>query len=331
MKYLRESLLFVLLLAVLEISGQPTVMKGGILRDTTFNLFGTFKKEIKYRPYIHIPDTVLPEGVADSDYIGYYTPVAGHTLQLRVFRPDNDSVYPALLMVHGGGWSSGSPSMQVPMAQRIARCGYVAIPVEYRLSPEALYPAAVYDLKEAVKWVRKNARQYRVDPHRIAISGCSAGGQLATLVGTTNGRLEYENKRKRKEVSSDVQAIVNIDGSVDFTEATSARNASEQFAKGRVPASVKWLGGTLETNPANWVAASPLFQVSAHSVPICFINSSIPRFHDGRDEMRRQLDAYGIYSEVTEWDDTPHPFWLFDPWIEPTVEVAVRFLDKIFK
>ena len=61
-----------------------------------------------------------------------------------------------------------------------------------------------------------------------------------------------------------------------------------------------------------------------------FINSALPRFHAGRDDLIRLLDRQGIYSEVHTFPDTPHPFWLFHPWFEPTAEYTIAFLDKVF-
>jgi BD-FAE len=84
--------------------------------------------------------------------------------------------------------------------------------VEYRLSPEALYPAAVNDVKAAVRWMRAHATEYRIDTTRIAVSGCSAGGQIAALVGTTNGEKHFEGIGSNADRSSLVQAIIDMDG-----------------------------------------------------------------------------------------------------------------------
>lgn len=301
-----------------------------IPRDTSFTVYSAYTKELKKRPYIGIAKPQLPENVKAIENIPYSNPSPNRNLNLNIYRPDDECRYPALLMVHGGGWSSGSLSMQIPMAQQIAAKGYVTIPVEYRLSPEALYPASVYDLKTAVRWVRANAEEYGIDTTKIAISGCSSGGHLAMLIGMTNFQAVYEGNGEYAEYQSNVHAVINIDGISDFStdELDAAR---ESLSKNKIPASIKWLGATYEEDKNRWEEASPVNNITADSAPVCFINSSIPRFHGGRDEAIQKLSAYNIYSEVYTLDDTPHPFWLFHPWFESTVSYTVDFLDKMLK
>ncbi len=313
-------------------SEAQTVYINGIPRDTSFTVYQTYIKQKKYFPGISIAEPNLPKGVTVKENIVYSKPGGKRRLHLNIYRPDDSKVYPALLMVHGGGWNSGDFSLQIPMAQQIATKGYVTIPIEYRLIPEALYPAAVHDLKAAVRWVRANAKKYGIDPNKIAISGCSAGGQLANLIGVTNGRGNYEGNGGNPNVSSKVQAVINVDGLSDFTVEESISRAKKARESGeKMPVDAIWLGGTYEERKAIWEEASPIYWVSDKSVPICFINSSIPRFHNGRDEMVLKLDSLKIYSEVHTIENTPHPFWLLNPWMPTTVNYIVIFLDKIFK
>lgn len=300
-------------------------------RDTSFALYTTYIKEAKKRPYIKMVKPNLPEGVEAFENVGYSFPYEGRALVVNVYRPKDKKKYPALLMVHGGGWNSGNLTLQIPMAQAIASKGYVAIPVEYRLSPEAGYPSGVYDLKTAVRWMKANADKYGIDTTRIAISGCSAGGQLAGLIGATNGQPQFEDRKEYANHSSTVQAVINIDGISDFTVEEALEDVRATLAKGKVSASVKWFGGTIEEKPDDWKAASSVFWVTPQSAPICFINSSIDRFHQGRDEIIEKLSAYNIYTEVHSIPDTPHPFWLFEPWFDTTVGYMTAYLDKMFK
>lgn len=291
-------------------------------RDTSFTVYGTYIKERKPRPYIQIAAPAMPEGVKSKNNITYAS-YGGRHLTADIFYPKKKSKkgYPAVVMIFGGGWRSGDKSQNIPMAQQLAAKGYVALTIDYRLSQEAQYPAAVHDVKAAIRWLRANAKRYGVDKSKIATLGMSAGGQLAALAGTTNGVEQFEGAGGNQKESSDVQAIVNIDGTLAFhhPESVEGKAASE------------FLGGTYQEKPEVWEDAAPLNHTDKNTPPIIFINSSIPRFHAGRDDMIKILDKYGIYHEVHTHPDTPHPFWFFHPWFEPTVNFTVKFLDKVFK
>ncbi|MDR1505164.1 MAG: alpha/beta hydrolase [Prevotella sp.] len=317
-------------LCIFTITHAQTVMIDEIPRDTSFTLHSAHTKALKQYPHIKKALPNLSESVQAIEHLVYSNPTESRELHLNIYRPKDNNKYPALLMVHGGGWSSGDLTLQIPMAQQIAAKGYVTIPVEYRLSPEAIYPAALFDLKTAIRWIRANADTYGIDTCRIAISGCSAGGHLATLTGITNGQTAYENPKEYRQYSSKVHAIINIDGISDFSgDELEASRIS--LSKNKIPASVKWLGSTYEEDKEVWEAASPIHHVTVQSPPVCFINSSIPRFHVGRDEIIEKLSTFKIYTEVHTLEDTPHPFWLFHPWFNTTVSHMVNFLDHTFK
>ncbi len=224
-------------------------------------------------------------------------------------------------MIHGGGWRSGDRTQTIPIAQQLAAKGYVAIAVEYRLTPEAIYPASVYDLKALIRWMRANAKTYHLDQRKLATMGFSSGGQLAALVGTTNGLSAFEDSGENRNHSSDVQAIIDVDGILAFKHPESE--------EGAVAAS--WLGGTYEEKPKTWLDASPLSHVNKKTPPALFINSSLSRFHAGRDDLIQKMVLFKTYTEVHTIADTPHPFWFFDPWFNMVVMYTVGFLDKVFK
>ena len=144
------------------------------------------------------------------------------------------------ILIHGGGWISGSKENQRIMAQHLAENGFVAITASYRLSREAPYPAGVIDLKDALRWMKLNSEKYHVDTQKIAVLGTSAGAQLATLVGVTPNSEIYNEKDEK--ISSEVQAIVNIDGITSFIHP----DAEESEIAGL------WLGGLRNENPKNW-------------------------------------------------------------------------------
>lgn len=303
-------------------------------RDTSYTAYGTYVKVKKARPYVELVRPQLPAHIRAFEDVVYTvipnSPYGKRSLRLNIYRRDDKKKYPVLLMVHGGAWSSGDRSMQIPLAQQIATHGYVTIPVEYRLSPEAPYPAALYDLKTAVRWVRANAKKYGMDTTCIAISGCSAGGHLASLVGMTNGSLRHEGTGAYRQYSSAVQAVVDMDGILTFVNKENIEETNENIRKmgGQLPKNAIWLRGNYADAKEIWEEASPLLWVTQKSAPICFINSLNPRYHAGRDELIEKLKQYDIYSEMHQIKEDLHPFWLFHPWFNSVVKYTVDFLDQ---
>lgn len=292
--------------------------------DTTYNPSAAWKNLSRNYPEIKIAEADLSSLKVDRDLVYATlknTQFGDRDLHLDVIRPLKDGKYPALFMIHGGGWRSGNKLMEHPMAAYVAAHGYVAIPVEYRLSPEAKYPNAVYDIKAAIRWIKANAEEFSVDTTRIAIEGNSAGGQLATLVGMTNRIAQFEGNEGVLSKSSSVHAVVDVDGVVDFMAPSSLN----------LPRYPDWLGGSFTEKPAVWKDASPIFWVNKESVPIAFIISAQPKYTAGMAEMLDLYDQHGIYWEKHKLPESPHAFWLFHPWFEPTVKYMVGFLDKVLK
>lgn len=312
------------------VAAQNPVME--IPRDTTYSIARVHRQIKKDYPYIIPVKDSLPLGVVALKDIVYTTipetTFGKRNLHLDLFRPEKNGKYPALIMIFGGGWRSGNKSMEVPMAQQIAAKGYVTACIEYRLSPEALYPAAIYDIKAAIRFLRTNAKKFNLDQGKIAISGCSAGGQLAALVGMTSEIKKFDGVEGNSNVSAKVQAIIDIDGILDFTDPN--ESAKDDNPEKR-SAGAYWFGATFKEAPEKWVEASPLIYAGKDTPPILFVNSAQPRFHAGRDSVISILNKHGIYSEIHTIPDTPHSFWLFHPWFTPTVNYMVGFLDKILK
>jgi acetyl esterase/lipase len=299
-----------------------------IPRDTSYSVNSTYQQIKKYFPEAVPALPKLSEDIIAENNLIYTTlpetPFGKRDLHVDLFRPKKPGKYPALIMVHGGGWRSGNKSMQVPMAQMIAAKGFVTVAVEYQLSLEAKYPAAVYNIKAAIRWMRANAAKFNIDPDKIAISGCSAGGQLATLIGMTNEIQKFEGTQGNNEYSSSIQAVIDIDGVLDFM-APSSLNLD------RKPNSpdIQWLGGSFYEKPEIWKEASSIFWVNKKSPPILFLNSGFSRFHGGQDEMIGMMKELDIYTEVHAFDIKVHPFWLFHPWVDSTVDFMVKFMNKI--
>lgn len=314
--------------------------------ETAYTAESTYQKLRASYPFIQIASQTLPASVKllpDLPYVRHgdkdlqldlYLPVQAKWAGFSV-NPANP-VRPAIVLVHGGGWRSGSRDNLGAMAIRLAERGYVCAAISYRLSTEARYPAAIHDVKAAVRWMRSHASFYHVNPHQIAVAGGSAGGQIAALVGVTNDMASFDmqaggsivSSAVSSTVSSTVQAVINIDGLSDFTSEEARRY--EDYPSKKTTAAGAWLGGSYAEKTAVWKEASPLSHVSKDTPPFLFISSAQKRFSLGGEEMMEKMKALGIATKHVQLPDTPHSFWLFDPWLEPTVDAVSAFLGEIF-
>jgi pectinesterase len=257
-----------------------------------------------------------------------YASIGSRALKLDAFFPKQKSTKtrPAIMIIHGGGWRTGNRTQHIPLAQYLAKLGYVCFTPEYRLSTEALYPAAVHDLKAALRWMRANAQKYHLDTTKIATVGFSAGGQLSALLGCTGDNPKLEGNIGTLGHSSKVNAIVDIDGILAFIHSESGEGDDSK----RTSAATYWFGYSKTENPNIWKEGSALTYADAKTPPTLFLNSREDRMHAGRSDYIKILDSHNIYSEVHTFADAPHSFCLFQPWFEPTVQYIDEFLSKIF-
>ncbi|HEY0947012.1 MAG TPA: DUF6298 domain-containing protein [Opitutaceae bacterium] len=278
-------------------------------------------------PDVARADDSLPPGITAREEVAY-TRQGQLDLRLDVYRPAGRERLPAVLVVHGGGWETGDRRMERAFAKQLAARGYVTVTPSYRLGPPGQFPAALHDVKAAVRWLRAHAGELAIDRSRIGAVGGSAGGHLVALLGASNGVAALEGGGGHPSESSAVQAVVDIDGAADFTD---PRFIAEEIEK-RWGATTRFLGGAYSRRGDVWAQASPATHVSAKSAPVLFLNSARPpsKFWQ-REEMSGRLRRLGIDSAVVNMRGTPHAFWLFQPWFEPTLEQTEAFLRKHLK
>lgn len=300
---------WILLGFLYHLNAQPVATYSPI-RDTSFTLHSNYLKEKKKYPFIEIARSshpMVPQPIA-------YKKLDNRSLFLDAYLVAASGLKPAVFLLHGGGWKSGDKKQMEALAGELTAKGFHCFAVEYRLSPEAIYPAALTDVQDAIRYVIKNASQLKVDVHKIAVLGCSSGAQMASLIGVKGDYLLGNH------ATAKVNAIVNIDGILAFHHPESEEK----------DAAALWLGGTYEEIPSTWMEASALTHVNKHSPPILFINSAIRRFHAGRDDMIHKLNSFGIYSKITIVPDAPHTFWFYHPWFEKIVVDITDFLNEVF-
>jgi len=195
----------------------------------------------------------------------------GHERQkLDLYLPTGAGPFPVIIWVHGGAWLGGSKNN--PPALRYLEQGYAVASINYRLSQHAIFPAQIEDCKAAVRWLRANAARHRLDPHRFAAWGASAGGHLVALLGTTGDTKQFE-VGEHLEQSSAVQAVAEWFGPTDFLQmnpqagplGTMDHDAADS------PES-KLVGGPIRDNPDKVLRASPLHYVTHGDAPFLIVH-----------------------------------------------------------
>jgi acetyl esterase/lipase len=228
----------------------------------------------------------LPAGIrADTDLV--YRRAGGHALRLDVYSPADPARpggrrRPAVLAIHGGGWRGGSKRVYGRMAAQLARHGYVVAAVDYTLSAPGSpsWPANLDDLREAVRWLRRHAEDYAIDPDRIAAVGASAGGHLAALLATAPAGADASDP-----TSARVQAVVDFYGPTDLP-ALVQRSAPAGVSVGL------YLGGGPRDVPDRYAAASPALHVIQDTPPVLMIHGDGDRLVPV-DQSRRLAAALG--------------------------------------
>ena len=142
-----------------------------------------------------------------------------------------------------------------------ARKGYVAVTISYRLAPDAKFPAQIEDCKAAVRWLRANAKKYRIDPDHIGVVGFSAGGHLCCLLGVTDKKDGLEGEGGNADQSSRVQAVVSYFGPTDLCEKTWSKDVEEKVL-------APFVGASFDDKPALYKKVSPITYVPKDAPPL---------------------------------------------------------------
>jgi acetyl esterase/lipase len=213
----------------------------------------------------------VPAGVIWQPDLEYSNP-DGEPLQLNMARPaSGNGPSPAVLCIHGGGFRAGARESYDNLCIKLAERGYVAATVTYRLSPKHKFPAAIYDCKAAVRWLRANAATYNINPHKIGVMGGSAGGHLAQFLAVTAHVPRFEGNGGNPDQSSSVICVVNFYGPSDFTKSYGKSVDAHEVLP-------MWLGGNLDTARALHIQASPLYWVTPAAAPTLCIHGTEDKY-----------------------------------------------------
>ncbi|MDB5289299.1 MAG: alpha/beta hydrolase [Phycisphaerales bacterium] len=252
--------------------------------------------------------------------IEYANPDNQH-LKLDMARPKEDAgARPAVVCIHGGGFRAGDRNGYDGLCKKLAEHGYVAVTVTYRLSPKYQFPAAVQDVKTAVRWLRANAEKYHVDPERIAALGGSAGGHLAQYLGVTGDVRRFDGD-EYPGVSSKVQCVINYFGPSDFTKS---------YGKSVDAAEVLplFLGADVEHAREKHIIASPLYWVTPDAAPTLLLHGTEDKYvaYEQATWIYERLKAAGVDVELLTLQGAGHGFKGEDA--AKADKAAFDFLDK---
>ncbi len=240
----------------------------------------------------------VPKGVrVYTDVV--YRHVGTRRAHLDIYVPERVEApregLPAILAIHGGGWRGGTKNGYGREVAALARHGYVVISVDYVLSSPGhpTWPENLDDVREAVRWVRRNAADYGVDPTRIVAMGASAGGHLASLLGTNAGSSDIETR---------VQAVVNLYGPTDLV--------SLAGSPGAVLPLTLYLGQPLAEIPDRYADASPIRHVSGDDAPTLLIHGETDDLVPVAQsvDLADRLKAVGVPAEVIVVRGVGHAF-----------------------
>jgi len=197
-----------------------------------------------------------------------YGSIDGTALKLNLFKPQGKQAG-LLVYIHGGAWRAGAKE-DCPILE-LVQAGYAVASVDYRLTPQAPFPANVHDIKGAIRFLRAEGPRLGIEADHMAIIGSSAGGHLAALVGVSDGVPELEGSvGGHAGVSSRVHAIVSFFGASNLE--TILGQSTEYGLSVREPALRLLLGGSPLEKPALARLASPVAHLDPKDPPILLIH-----------------------------------------------------------
>lgn len=239
-----------------------------------------------------------------------YSRPGGRDLLLDAYVPEGKGPFPAVVIVHGGGWEAGDKITYVsPVFAPLAHAGFAWFSIDYRLTPYVHVPDQLEDVRNAVRFVRQHAAWFHIDPDRIALLGESASGHLVAQVASMPCP------------ECEVKAVVSFYGVYNFerwkNDADFARIFPRLFA---------------DQTEATLREYSPLYQASTKLPPMLIVQGTADDLYPGTEEYARRLDEIHARHEVLLLEGAPHgmenweghPEWMFYKsrmvdWLEKTL------------
>lgn len=264
-----------------------------------------------------------------------YDTIDGQKLLLDIAVPTGDGPHPCVVMFHGGAWIGGSrkdlsygdkgrDGKYLPSTiEEVAAKGYVGVSASYRLAPKHKFPAQIQDARAAVRFLRANAKEFGIDPNRVAAGGFSAGGHLALLLGLA-GEVEGWDAGGNLKESSKVQCVVDFFGPADLSLYAVSPGVEDAYM-------VPVFGKAVKTDPKVYKTASPITYVSKAAPPVLIFHGNfdlvVPIIHS--ENMLKALKDAGATAELVTVRGEGHGWG--GPVLTRTTADALKFLDTHMK
>jgi acetyl esterase/lipase len=268
--------------------------------------------------------TVSAQTKVPTEFDVVYGKAGDKELKLDLARPaEGKGPFPVVVCMHGGGWRMGNKRDMRAWIQFLAREGFVAASIGYRLAPDHTFPAQIEDCKTAVRFLRAKAANYDIDTNRFAALGYSAGGHLACLLGLTSEKQGFEGSDHPKE-SSKVSAVVDYFGPTDLT----AFGKDETVQRGMMG---PFIGAKFPDNPSAHEKASPIRYVSKSAPPFLIFHGTKDRIVPIEQSrlLAEKLKDFGAEVKLIEVPGEGHG-WDGPAGIE-TTSATLKFLNEKLK
>ena len=266
-----------------------------------------------------------PEAVAHYYDGVLYAEAGGEKLTLDVSRPEGEGPFPALIIIHGGGWTLHTNMVMEGMARYITNRGYAVFNINYRVYPTPV-KAMVDDCLGAVIWVKEHAAEYHADPNRIAVTGDSAGGHLTAMIVTAARDPAFTpTYTGTGRYDASINCAIPIYGVYDFPAMAKLPIAKPLFKE--------VLGASYQEKPEWYRQLSPITYVRPGLVPQLIVCGNLDPLYPQNRAYEKRLQETGNPVEFYLAQGQTHAFLNYF-WKKPAqhaYEAMIAFLDRNLK
>ncbi len=274
-----------------------------------------------------LPSMPAPGAMTTAKDLVYAT-LNGSPQALDIYQPKAAGTHPLVVLVHGGGWSTGDKQGYAQVAAKLTTLGYVAASVNYRLVEAGgvnTFPTQVSDVRCAVRWLRAHAAEHGIDPLRVGALGGSAGAHLVAMLGVGRNVAGLDDGTCPASLASqsvEVAAVVGDYTPTDFRDPTVWANNDSEGA-----GVIGMLGSDA---PAVAALASPITHVASSSAPFFLAHGTADTkvFVEQSRTFRTALQAAGGRATLVELPGVGHGFPAISDQLPRSSCTTLAFLDK---